>query len=386
MLSLLAGSLVLWSAYASHPSTGLCESFAVHAGLSITFADSNTISNGDVGGSPIVGPTYVHVDGEEVSTVDPALFVSSVQAAWVAAMAIRADGNAATGTAELGGQTFTPGTWRSTTINIVAGMVVTLDGQNEPNPVFLFQAVSTMLTGVGCKIILINGAKAENVLWALGTTFTSGTDNDFQGSIVAGAAITVGTANTMRGHLVARTAITFGAKNEIEGCVVALEDITFGTENSVTVSQLAVAPPTTTCGGPDVKLLRKIGAANYTDNPITIISQSSSHDEVTFQISQEWMTDDLSHLFVRFQDKAFLAVTKCHAFEQHLNATWKSVHMTATCTRSSKIAFVEVWASDATFYSESDVAVLHPDCSNVEDLPPAVKYVFQVECVSVGMR
>jgi hypothetical protein len=103
MLSLLAGSLVLWPAYASYPSTDLCENFGVHAGFSIIFASSNAISNGDVGGSPIVGPTYVHVDGEEVSTVDPALFVSFVQATWVAAIAIRADGNAATGIAEFGG-------------------------------------------------------------------------------------------------------------------------------------------------------------------------------------------------------------------------------------------------------------------------------------------
>jgi hypothetical protein len=47
---------------------------------------------------------------------------------------------------------------------------------------------------------------------------------------------------------------------------------------------------------------------------------------------------------------------------------------------------VEVWwVSDASFYNESNVAVLHPDCSDDEDLPPTVKYVFQVECVSVGM-
>jgi hypothetical protein len=156
LFSLLAGSLVLWSAYASRPSTGLCENFAVHAGFTFTFAGSNTISNnGDVGGSPIVGPTYVHVDGVEASTVDPALFINSVQAAWVAAMAIRADGNTVTGAAEMGGRTSTPGTWRSSAIDIAAGTVIILDGQNDPNPVFLFQAVSTMLTGMSCKIILM---------------------------------------------------------------------------------------------------------------------------------------------------------------------------------------------------------------------------------------
>jgi hypothetical protein len=381
MFSLCTGSLILWSAYASVPNTGLCETFAVHAGLSITFADDITITNGDVGYDSLVGPAYVLVDGDVASPEDPAAFANSVQAAWVAAMEPRPDGNAMA-MAEIGGQTFTPGTWRSDTINIAAYTTVTLDGQNDTHPVFLFQAATTLLTGVGCKIILTNGAKAEHVLWALGTTFTTGTETDFQGSILAGAAITVGASNTMHGSLVARTVITFGAKNQVDGCVVALGDITFGTENHVTVPQPEVAPLTTVCGS-DVILLRQIGATNYTDNPISIIPQSmnssNNNDEVTFQISQEWMTGDLSHLFVRFQDQE-LAITKCYGFENR-NATWKSEPFAASCTRGSKIAFVEVWASDTTFHDGSDMARLHPDCSGDDSLP-TVKYVFQVECVS----
>ena len=79
-----------------------------------------------------------------------------------------------------------------------------------------------------------------------------------------------------------------------------------------------------------------------------------------------------------------MAFTKCHAFEP-VNATWKSANLTAICTKSSKIAFVEVWASDGAFSACSDVAVLHPGClinANAADLPPTVKYVFQVDCVS----
>ena len=137
----------------------------------------------------------------------------------------------------------------------------------------------------------------------------------------------------------------------------------------------------TSCGS-DVTLLRKIGAADYNDNPITIISQSSSTNEVTFQISQEWQTD-LSRLFVRFQDEKF-TFAKCHAFE-YVNTTWNSEPLTAICTKNSKIALVEVWASDMAFSVADDVALL-PDCScdtNADDLPlPMVKYVFQVECVS----
>jgi hypothetical protein len=374
-LLMIAGTLVLWSAYASDPNNGLCENFAVHAGTSITFADTNAINNGDVGSNSISGPAYVLVDGEVAIPDDPPQFANSVHAAWVAAMVVRTGGIAPG--IELGGNNFTPGTYRSDTINIADDTTVTLDGQHGLDPVFIFQAVTTLLTGVRCKIVLINGAKAENVFWALGTTFTTGTNTDFQGSILAGTAITVGGSNTMHGRLVALTSITFGAINVVDGCVVSLGTITFGTENFVTVPE----PITSPCISDDVKLVRKIGAANYTANPITIISQSSSNEEVTFEISQEWMTDDLSYLFARFQDKE-VAATKCHTFAQHLNAAWKSEPLTAICTRGSKIALVEVWASDNTFYNESDVAVLHPTCTNAYDLPPTVKYVFQVECVS----
>ena len=94
MFFLLTGSLVLWSAYASNPNTGFCENFAVHAGTSVTFADSDTINNGDLGGSSFVGPAYELTDGAVASPHDPALFYDSVQAAWLAAMEPRDDGHA----------------------------------------------------------------------------------------------------------------------------------------------------------------------------------------------------------------------------------------------------------------------------------------------------
>jgi hypothetical protein len=161
-------------------------------------------------------------------------FTASVTTAWTDAMATR--GDATTIAAEIGGQTFTPGTFYSGTISIAAGANVTLDGQHGINPVFLFQSGSTMLTHAGSNIILINGAIAENVVWALGTALTTGADNIFKGSILAGSAITFGATNTVHGSVVAITAITFGAENAVHGCVVALTAITFVTENYVTYS------------------------------------------------------------------------------------------------------------------------------------------------------
>jgi hypothetical protein len=55
-----------------------------------------------------------------------------------------------------------------------------LVGDNDPNPEFLFIAGSTLVTAADTNFILKNGAKAENVLWALGARSV------VEGSILAG--------------------------------------------------------------------------------------------------------------------------------------------------------------------------------------------------------
>jgi hypothetical protein len=218
MFNLVQKTVIMASVILSTAAGSVCENFAVHAGTAITFAAS-TINGGDVGASSISG-TYGIVDGTVASAGDSALFTASVYDSWFAAMQIQ--NNAMAFAIEMGGETFTPGTWRSSSINIAAGTEVILDGEDDPNSVFLFQSVGTMLTGAGSKIILTNGAKAENVLWAIDAAVTFGADTVLEGSILAG------------------TAITFGAANEVYGCVVAITGaITFGAANYVKVVQAA---------------------------------------------------------------------------------------------------------------------------------------------------
>jgi hypothetical protein len=111
---------------------------------------------------------------------------------------------------EMGGVTFYPGTHRSgSAINFAYGTVVTLDGNHEPNPEFLFIAGSTLVTAADTKFNLINGAKAENVLWVLGTAATLGARSVVEGSILAGTAITFGTQSVLHGCALAQSAVTF---------------------------------------------------------------------------------------------------------------------------------------------------------------------------------
>jgi hypothetical protein len=400
----------------------VCANFAVHAEGAITFA-ATAISGGDVSGGAAISGGYENSYSSAVGDSAP-FDPDSVTAAWNAAMDPR-DGTT-TIPAGIGGEKFTPGTYYAATISMAAGETVTLDGLNGDNPVFLFQAGSTMLTGAGCNMRLIRGAKVENILWALGTTLTTGADNDFYGSIIAGGAITFGATNIVSGNVVSKAAITFGANVPIDGCVVALGAMTYGAGCSVGVVQPVIstsasidvvqpvistsasttspspeptaspiaaataaltATPTAAAAAPlpapscssDVFLMRQIGGTSYTDMPITIL-QSSNTDQVIFKISQEWTENNLSYLFVRFKDDK-LAYPNCHAFEQ-VNATWISEPLTAFCSKFSKITLVEIWVSDISLNMNSDIAVL-PKCScDPPDSLPMVKYVFQVECVS----
>ena len=124
---------------------------------------------------------------------------------------------AVTGSALVVGQNlFFPGVYNSGTSIMIANDL-TLDAQNNPNAVFVFQSASTVGSaagaaspGVHTRILLINGAKASNVWWQAGTSATLGTNSDWQGNILASASITMTTGASSCGRLLAG-AFTAGA-------------------------------------------------------------------------------------------------------------------------------------------------------------------------------
>jgi hypothetical protein len=197
-------------------SHDVCQNFAVHARTTVTFDGVlSTIYGGDVSVSPGTSITGAYaINGGQV-VEDSSAFAESVLTAHAEAMAVHP--NEMPMAIEMGGLTFTPGTYRSgSAINFAYGTTVTLDGLNEPNPVFLFIAGSTLVTAADTTFILKNGAKAENVHWALGTAATLGARSVVEGSILAGTAITFGTKSILHGCALALSAITFESDGSIE--------------------------------------------------------------------------------------------------------------------------------------------------------------------------
>jgi hypothetical protein len=81
---------------------------------------------------------------------------------------------------------------------------LTLDGAGDPNSVFIFQTDSTLITGSGSTVTLINGAQQCNVFWHVGISATLGTGSTFVGTILALTSISVTTGVTVQGRALAR--------------------------------------------------------------------------------------------------------------------------------------------------------------------------------------
>jgi hypothetical protein len=87
----------------------------------------------------------------------------------------------------------------STSSPAISSGELTLDAGGDVNAVWIFQMGSTLVTTSGRQVILVNGAKAANVFWLVGSSATLGTGSIFKGNILALASITASTGVVEKG-------------------------------------------------------------------------------------------------------------------------------------------------------------------------------------------
>ncbi|GAA1141255.1 hypothetical protein GCM10009672_09420 [Nesterenkonia lutea] len=106
-------------------------------------------------------------------------------------------------TGDLVGRTLVGGVYSSSSSMSLSG-TLTLDGQGDPDSVFVFQAGSSLTTGSASSVSLVNGAQACNVYWQVGSSATLGTGTSFVGSILALTSISVTSGTQVQGRALAR--------------------------------------------------------------------------------------------------------------------------------------------------------------------------------------
>jgi hypothetical protein len=184
---------------------GAAASYAALAGSTATSINATTL-NGDLGVSPGSAATgfppgtvngNIHAGDSAAALAEAALTIAYNDAKGRTLAPVTVAGN-------LGGQTLTPGLYKSTgSLEISSGDLV-LDAQGNANAVFIFQIASTLTTTAGRQVTLSGGAKAANVFWQVGTSATLGTTSAFKGTIMADQSITLNNGATLDGRALAR--------------------------------------------------------------------------------------------------------------------------------------------------------------------------------------
>lgn len=205
-------------------SLGLADSFAVFGGgAGITNQGIHTVIDGDMGttgaSTMITGfhsPTFSYAETPlNVGAVSGYVYTDAPQGSasdfeyskLVAADALVAFNDLASrpdgidpGAGQLGGLTLVPGVYKSASgAFLITGSDLTLDAQGDSEAVWVFQMASSLTVGTPLasrSVILVNGARASNVFWQVGSaaTINGAGGGSMAGTIIASAGMTFSTA------------------------------------------------------------------------------------------------------------------------------------------------------------------------------------------------
>jgi hypothetical protein len=195
------------------PTLGSAAKFSILGLTGVTNTGLSTVS-GDLGVSPsnaVSGFPPGVVGGDiHAGDVAAALGQTDLLAAYVVTSALLPTGPDFAG--DLNGQTFHPGIRHTAAAFTLTG-TMTLDGDGDPNAVFIFQVGAALNTAAASHLVLINGAKASNVFFQVLGATTIGADSTFSGTILSNGAITLGANSELIGRALSRGLVTMAGNS-----------------------------------------------------------------------------------------------------------------------------------------------------------------------------
>ena len=277
--ALLAGGLAsAGRADAASAPVGLGTSatYSVLGGQAVTNTGPTSLS-GDLGVSP----------GTAISGFPPGVAAGTTHAADAVAAQAQSDlvtayndaaGRAPTASVagDLVGRTLTAGVYNSSSSLALSG-TLTLDGQGDPNSVFIVQVASTLITASASAVNVINGAQACHVYWQVGSSATLGTASSFKGTILALTSITVTTGTVVQGRALARNGqVTLDTNTFTSAaCDAAVTPTTAAPVPITTAPTATTAPPVTST--PVTSTPAPTTPVSATTSRSTTPSSSTSH-------------------------------------------------------------------------------------------------------------
>ena len=249
---------------------GAAASYSVLAATAVVSTGATTMS-GDLGVSPTTSVT-----GFPPGTYEGSLHAGDTDAAGAQEDLLVALDEASSRVphteiaGDLGGQVFHAGVHHRTAALAVTG-TVTLDGEGDPDAVFIFLGDAALDTAASSSVSLVNGAQPANVFW-----------------VVAGA-IGTGANSSMSGALLARGAITLGAETALAGQALSRDTVTMadGTLTGVTPAPMARSAPATESPAPSAKPTENDDAAipEPSDAPAPPEATSPPKEEATLDVT-----------------------------------------------------------------------------------------------------
>ncbi len=226
-LGLFAGGGTANAAGPAPVGLGTVAPFAVLAGTPAVTNTGPTTISGDLGISPAAAVTgfppgtvsgTIHVADAVALQAQSDLGIAYTDAAGRTPATVLAGGT-------LGGKTLVSGVYSTGGATLGLTGTLTLDGQGDPNAVWIFQATSDLVTASSSAVRFINGAQPCNVFWQVTSSATLGSGSTFAGSILALTSITLASGVTLNGRALARN-----------GAVTLIDDAITGSTCSAAIA------------------------------------------------------------------------------------------------------------------------------------------------------
>ena len=203
-MGMLAGGQMANAAGPTAVDLGTADSFAVLAGTGITNEGKTTI-NGDVGSYPTTSQTGFETVKLTGTNRHGGAVTQTAQADLVTAYDAAFERKPVTQTIHiLGGKKLVGGVYNAGGSTMDLTKTLTLDGQNDPSSVWIFQATSDLITASSSSVVFIRGAQPCNVFWQVHSSATLGSGSSFAGTIMALTSITLASGVTVDGRVLAR--------------------------------------------------------------------------------------------------------------------------------------------------------------------------------------